>query len=76
MGLVEGGGEGLAETEGEDELAVGEVRGDLADASLARGGAGVDVGGCERGGAGAEAGNGGVQDREGILIAKEARVRV
>ena len=39
VGLVERGGEGLAQAEGEDDLAVGEVGDDLADAPLARGGA-------------------------------------
>ena len=37
VGLAERGGEGLAEAEGEDDLAVGEVGDDLADAPLARG---------------------------------------
>jgi hypothetical protein len=76
VGLVEGGGEGLAETEGKDDLAVGEVGGDLADAPLAGGGVGVDLGFGEAGGEGAEMPGGGGEDGEGIAASKVTGVRV
>jgi hypothetical protein len=50
VGLAERRGEGLAEAERKDDLAVGEVGGDLADAPFAGGGVSVDLGGGEVGG--------------------------
>ena len=76
VGLVERGREGLTETEGEDEFAVGEVGGDVADAPLARGRWGVDLSSGEIRGEGADALGCGGEDRDGILAVKEAGVRV
>jgi len=67
VGLVERGGEGLAETEGEDDFAVGQVGGDLADAPLAWDGVGVDLGGGEVRGEGVETLRGGGEDGDGVL---------
>jgi hypothetical protein len=76
VGLIERGGEGLAEAEGEDDLAVGEVGGDVGDAPLAGGGRGVDLGFGEVGGEGAEMPGGGGEDGDGVLTVQVAGVRV
>jgi hypothetical protein len=76
VGLVEMRRESLAEAEGEDDLAVGEVGGDLADAPFARGGAGIDLGVGQACGEGAEARDGGVQDGEGLLAAEINGIRI
>ncbi len=67
VGLVERGGEGLTEAEGEDDLAVGKVGDDLGDAPFARGGRGADLSCGEAGGEGAKAIGGGGEDRDGIV---------
>jgi len=54
VGLIGRSREGLAEAEGEDELAVGEMGGDLADAPLVGRGTGVDLCACEGSGEGVE----------------------
>ena len=74
--LTERGSEGLAQAEGEDDLAVGEVGDDLANAPLARGGRGVDLLGGEVGGEVVDAIGRGFEDRDGILTVKVAGVGV
>jgi hypothetical protein len=76
VGLGESGGEGLAEAEGEDDLAVGEVGDDVADAPLAGGGGSVDLSSCEAGGEGLETLGGGGEDGDGVLTVQVAGVRV
>ena len=74
--LVECWGEGLAQSEAEYDLAVGQVSDDFADAPLAGSGGIVDLRAAEAGGEGSEALGGGGQDGDGILTIKEAGVGV
>jgi hypothetical protein len=74
VGLAEGGGQGLTEAEGEDDFAVGEVGGDLADAPFTRGGVSVDLGGGEVCGEGSEAVGGTAEDGNGVLTVEVAGV--
>ena len=76
VGLAGRGGEGLAEAEGEDDFAVGEVRGDLADAPLAGGRMGGDLGAGEAGGEGVETLGRCGQNGDRILAVKIAGVGV
>jgi len=76
VGLAGRGGEGLAETEGEDDFAVGEVRGDLADAPLVGGRLGDDLGAGKAGGDGVETLGRRGQDGDGVLAVKITGVGV
>jgi len=76
VGLVERGSEGLAETEGEDDLAVGEVGGDLADAPFVWCGVSVDLCFRETGGEGTDAFGGGGEDRDGVAVTEVAGVGI
>ena len=76
VGLGEGGGEGLAETEGEDDLAVGEVGDDVADAPLAWGRRSINLGTGEIGGEGLETLGGGGENRDRVLTVQVGRVGV
>lgn len=67
VGLVGSGGEGLAETEGEDHLCVGEVGDDVADAPFAGGGWSVDLRAGEMSREGVEALGGAGEDRDGVV---------
>ena len=69
-------GEGLAEAEGEDELTVGEVGDDLADAPFAGGRGRVELRAGEAGGEGVEALCGGGKDGDGVLAVQAAGVRI
>lgn len=68
--------EGLAETEAEDELAVGEVGDDLADAPFTEGGLCVGLGRGERLGKDAETVCGRSNDREWVSFVEEFGVRI
>jgi hypothetical protein len=74
--LIERRSEGLAEAEGEDNFAVGEMGGDIADAPSARGRGSIDLGAGEIGGEGAEALRGAGEDRDRVLTIKIAGVGV
>jgi hypothetical protein len=74
--LAERGGEGLAEAEGEDDLAVGEVGDDFGDAPFAGRGTGVELGAGEAIGEGVDALGGRVEDREGVAAAEVNGVRI
>lgn len=63
----DGGGEGLAEAEGEDHLRVGEVGDDVADAPLAGGGWSVDPRVGEMSREGVEALGGAGEDGDGVV---------
>ena len=76
VGLTEGGGQGLAKAEGEDDLAVGKVGGDLADAPFAGGRVSVDIGDSEVRGEGSEAVGGTAEDGNGVLTVEVAGVRI
>src|SRR5580704_12088630 len=76
VGLGKGGSEGLSQTEGEDDFAIGEVGHDVADAPLARGGGSVDLGAGEACGKGLETCGGGGEDGDGLLTVQVARIRV
>ena len=76
VGLVERGSEGLAEAEGEDDFAVGQMRDDFADAPLARGGGSIDPCAGEAGGESLETFGGGGQDGDGVLAVQVAGVGV
>jgi hypothetical protein len=76
VGLGERGSESLAESEGEDDFAVGEVGDDVADAPLARGGGSIDLSAGETGGEGLEALGGRGEDGDGVLTVEIAGVRV
>ena len=76
VGLGERGGEGLAEAEGEDDFAVGEMGDDVADAPLSWGRGCIDLGAGETGGEGLKALGGGGEDGDGLLTVQIAGVRV
>ena len=76
VGLVERGGEGLAEAEGEDDLGVGEVGRDFANAPLARGRAGVDLRAGKAGGESVDARGRGGEHWDGILAVEVLGVRI
>lgn len=76
VGLVELGSESLAEAEGEDDFAVGEVGGYFADAPFARGGTGVDLSVGETGGEGADVRGGGFENRDRFFALEVDGVRI
>jgi len=76
VGLVERGGEGLAEAEGKDNLAVGQMGCDIRNAPFAGGGRGIDLPGGQAGREGADALCCGGQDGNGILAVEELGVRI
>jgi len=74
--LIERGCESLAEAEGEDDLAVGEVGDDVADAPLAWGRRSINLGTGEIGGEGLETLGGGGENRDRVLTVQVGRVGV
>ena len=76
VGLVQSWGQGLTKAEGEDDLTVREVGGDLTDAPFAGGGAGVDLRFREVGGEGANVVGCRGEDGDRILTVKIGRVWV
>jgi hypothetical protein len=76
VGLGECGGKGLAEAEGEDDFAVGEVGDDVTDAPLTWRGGSIDLGFGETGGEGLEALGGGGEDGDGLLTVQIAGIRI
>jgi hypothetical protein len=76
VGLAERGGEGLAEAEGEDHLAVSEVGDDFSNAPFAGRRAGVDLGRREAGGEGVDPLGGCVEDRDWVSAAEVDGVRI
>ena len=68
--------EGLAETEAEDDLTVGQVGGDLADAPFAGLGRSVDLGRREGCGEGAQTVDRCRQDRDRLEVPEELCVRI
>jgi hypothetical protein len=76
VGLGEGGRESLAEAEGEDNLAVGEMGDDVADAPLAGCGGSVDLSAGEAGGEGLETLGSRGEDGDGVLTVQVAGVGV
>jgi hypothetical protein len=76
VGLVERGGESLAEAEGKNNLAVGEVGCDIRYAPFAGSGRGIDLPGGQAGGERTNALCCGGQDRNGILAVQELGIRI
>jgi hypothetical protein len=76
VGLVERGGESLAEAEREDHFAVGQVSDNVADAPFAWGWWSVDLGAVQGGGECLDALGGGGEDGDRVLAVQEAGVRV
>ena len=74
--LVERGSESLTEAKRENNLAIGEVGGDVRDAPFARGGGGTDLRGGEAGGEGADALGCGSENGNRILAVEELGVRI
>ena len=76
VGLVKRRGEGLAEAEGEDDLAIGEVGDDVTDAPFAWGWWSIDLSTGEVGRKGLEALGGGGEDGDGVLTVQVAGIRI